>query len=449
METNENASKENQKKLLDMGAFIGEKMIGLSSRIAALEVLDQTLDKKCQLDLAFQRSEKLRFLNLKDRSLARNIVMTTLRRLGQIDDLIFKCLKRKKRVQPRCKNILRIGICQLLFFRTADHAAISTTLNLADHFGLGTQKSFINGILRRLQREGKTLMLSQDVANLNTPDWLWRSWVSAYGEKKTRDIALMNLSQPPLDLSLRKTSKRLIEKLNGTVLPWKTLRCRTAGEVEQLAGYEEGLWWVQDSASRIAVGLLGKVKGKKVIDLCAAPGGKTLHLLNRGATVISLDRSETRLRRLQENLARVNLKSQIIVEDCLKWRPNELADFVLLDAPCSATGTIRRNPDVAYLKTKKDVLRLASLQAKLIDSASKMVRSSGTMLYCTCSLQPEEGPDQVRDFLARNSEFYLDKIQGGEIFEKTNPSGVFRSLPCDMHKLGGRDGFFAARFKRL
>ena len=425
------------------------KKTGLDTRIAALEILDAVLRQKHPLDQAFDHSVVVAALPVRERAFARNLIALTLRRLGQIDALISGCLDRPLgRKAGRAEMILRIGVCQLMFMDTADHAAISTAVDLAQQLGQGPYKKLINAVLRRLQRDGGKRLDKHDAARLNTPDWLWSSWIAAYGEDAARQIAAAHLCEPRLDLSCRRDPEGWAEKLGGVLLPWGTVRLEPGGNVRDLAGFDEGAWWVQDAAARLAVTLLGDVHGKNVIDLCAAPGGKTLYLASAGAKVTAVDRSQKRLGRVHENLQRLDLEASVIAADALDWKPEKPADLIVLDAPCSATGTLRRHPDVAYLKTPDDVSKLADLQSRLLDAATGMLADNGTILFCTCSLQDEEGPAQIEQFLGRHRDFRLDPVAGAEIFVDDNPSGMFRSLPSDMAAEGGRDGFFAARLAR-
>jgi 16S rRNA (cytosine967-C5)-methyltransferase len=426
------------------------KKAGLNTRVAVLEVLEAVLRQKHSLDQAFDNSEKIKSLEIRDRAFARSLIATTLRRLGQIDDLISKCLNKPLgKKARRAEMLLRIGVCQLVFMGTAEHAAISTTVELAQRLNEGPYKKMINAVLRKIQRESEELLRQQDVVKLMVPEWLWTSWKSAYGETVTRDIAEAHLLEPMLDISCKSDPVSWAEKLDGELLTPGTVRRPSGGNIRDLPGFAEGAWWIQDVAARMAVSLLGDVQGKYVIDLCAAPGGKTLFLANAGAEVTAVDRSENRLKRVHENLGRLNLEADVITADVVNWRPTKQADYVLLDAPCSATGTLRRHPDVAYLKSQSDVDKLSALQSRLLDAAADMVVPTGIILFCTCSLQPEEGPDQIAAFLSRNQNFRLDRIEGPEIFTDQNPSGMFRSLPSDMKDQGGRDGFFAARLQRI
>lgn len=426
------------------------KKAGLNTRLAVLEVLEAVLRQKQSLDQVFDHSERIASLEIRDRAFARSLISTTLRRLGQIDDLISRSLNKPLgKKARRAELLLRMGVCQLVFMETADHAAISTTVDLAQRLNEGPYKKLINAVLRKIQREGGAWLKQQDIARLTVPDWLWTSWCTAYGETRTRDIAKAHLHEPMLDISCKADPEKWAEKLDGELLPSGTVRRVPGGNIRDLPGFDEGAWWVQDTAARLAVSLLGNVDGRCIIDLCAAPGGKTLYLANAGAAVTAVDRSESRLKRVHENLGRLKLNADVVAADAQDWRPENLADGVVLDAPCSATGTLRRHPDVALLKSPSDIAKLSGLQTRLLDAAAEMVAPGGKILYCTCSLQPEEGPDQIKAFLERHTNFQLDPIDAAEIFTHENPSGMFRSLPCDLKDQGGRDGFFAARLQRV
>lgn len=424
----------------------------LKSRLAAFEVLRTVLHQKRALDEALESTAQLSELEPRERAFARNLIMTTLRRLGQINDLISGALDKPLGKKAKTSELLlQMGACQLLFMETADHAVISTAVDLAQVLDQGAYKKLINAILRRLQREGAARLDQQDAGKLNTADWLWESWERAYGGRKTRLIANAHMSEPPLDITPRSDPALWAERLEGKVLPFGTVRRQKGGNITDLPGFDEGAWWVQDAAAHLAASLLGDVGGKRVIDLCAAPGGKTLYLANAGANVTAVDRSQNRLNRLRENLDRMKLDAEVVTADAVVWRPEAPADMVLLDAPCSATGTIRRHPDIQILKSADDVQKLANLQSRLLDAAVEMMAPDGTLLFCTCSLQPEEGPVQIERFLERHPAFRLDPITPDEVFE-TGPEatndGMFRSLPGDIADLGGRDGFFAARLVR-
>jgi len=418
-----------------------------SARAVALELLDAVLRDKRALDDALVDHAGLAALERRDRAFARLLVATVLRRLGQLDDLIGRCLDRPlSRRAWRTRDILRLGAAQLLFIETPAHAAVDTAVALAD----GPHKKLVNAVLRRLARDGAGWRDGQDAARLNTPDWLWDSWVAAHGESATRAIAAAHLREPPLDITVKGDAAALAESLDAEILPTGSLRRPGFGAVTELPGFADGQWWVQDAAAALPARLLGDVRGRAVIDLCAAPGGKTAQLAAGGARVTAVDRSKARLARLRENLRRLKLDARVVAADACDWRPDTPADFVLLDAPCSATGTIRRHPDVARLKSAGDVARLAALQDRLLDAALDMLAPGGVLVYAACSLQPEEGPDRIAAALARRADIHRVPILASELGgagELISADGDLRTLPRHWDDRGGMDGFFAARLK--
>lgn len=425
---------------------------GLGSRAAARSLLAAVLDRRRTLDEAIDGEPAFDRLAVRDRAFARLIATTTLRRLGQIDAVLERLLDRP--LPPRAalaRDALRIGVAQLLFLDTPPHAAVGTAVALLT----GRQAVFrgmVNAILRRVAREAPELRaIAGPRANL--PAWLLRSWDAAYGEAATTAIAAALMRDPPLDLTLRDSAAGdWPARLEANVLPTGTLRRETGGAPDQLPGFTEGAWWVQDAAASLPARLLGPVAGRDVIDLCAAPGGKTAQLVAAGGRVTAIDRGASRLRRLAQNLDRLRLAATLVEADALAWNPTAPAPAVLLDAPCSATGTVRRNPDVLHLKSESDVARLAPLQARLLDAAARMTAPGGTLVYCVCSLQPEEGPAQIEAFLARTSEFVRRAVAPEEIgglAECIDGRGDVRTLPCHLADLGGLDGFHAARLTRV
>ncbi len=426
------------------------------TRRLALEILN-LIGKGSPLDEAYgsgRVAKPLQALATRDRALVRRLVIIVLRRRGEIDHIIDRCTDRPlPRSADRRRDILRLGVAQLLFAGTPAHAALDTTVGLERDARL---RGFVNAVLRRVTREGAALMSDLDAPRLNTPAWQWRSWCAAYGEDAARDIGLAHLDEPPLDLTLKDGSKASqaawAKRLDATALPWGSLRCRAHGTIDALPGYQEGAWWVQDGAAALPADLLGDVAGSTIFDLCAAPGGKTAQLAARGASVIAIDRSPTRLKRLATNLARLSLDATIVCADATSWSPTDSgygpADAILLDAPCTATGTMRRRPDVALHKTPGDVARLSGVQDALIDGAIAMVRPGGTIIYSTCSLQPEEGEHRITAALSRHPNLRRAPITPADVAGQTafvTASGDLRTLPSHLGELGGLDGFFAAR----
>jgi 16S rRNA (cytosine967-C5)-methyltransferase len=423
-----------------------------TARSVAIDLIGAVLRRKRPLDDAIEDNHDMSGLPARDRAFARLLVATVLRRLGQIDALIAHCLNTP--LPPRAAmvhDMLRLGIAQLLFLRTPPHAAVATTVDLADHRGFISHKGLVNAVLRRLSQEGPGLAADQDAARLDTPDWLWRAWSEAYGEAGARGIAMAHLKEAPLDLTTRGDPEIWQQALDATRLPTGTLRRTGGGAIMSLPGYAEGEWWVQDAAAAIPALLLGNVRGEHVIDLCAAPGGKTAQLAAAGAEVTAIDRSPRRLERLRANLARLNLRVESLVADAASWRPARPAKFVLLDAPCTATGAIRRHPDVPHLKSPDDVARLAAVQERLLAAAVDMLAPGGTLVYCTCSLEPQEGPQQIERLLARGAtvkRLPVDAAEIGGLGECITPAGDLRTLPSHLSEIDGLDGFYAARLVR-
>ena len=423
-----------------------------SARSVAIDLIGAVLRRKRPLDDAIEDNGDISGLPARDRAFARLLVATVLRRLGQIDALIAHCLNTP--LPPRAAmvhDMLRLGIAQLLFLRTPPHAAVATTVDLADMRGFLSHKGLVNAVLRRLSQEGPGLVSQQDAARLDTPDWLWRAWSQAYGEEGARGVALAHLKEAPLDLTLRGDPEKWRDALDAVLLPTGTLRRTGGGAITSLPGYAEGAWWVQDAAAAIPATLLGKIAGARVLDLCAAPGGKMAQLAAAGARVTAIDRSPRRLERLNANLARLALPVESIVADAATWRPPEPAYHVLLDAPCTATGAIRRHPDVPHLKSPDDVTRLAAVQERLLAAAVDMLAPNGVLVYCTCSLEPQEGVQQVQRLIARGAPVRrkpIDAAEIGGLAECLTAEGDLRTLPSHLSQFEGIDGFYAARLQR-
>ena len=424
-----------------------------TARDVALELIGAVLRRKRPLDDAIEESAVMHQLSGRDRAFARLLVATVLRRLGQIDALIAQCLNVP--LAPRAmlvQDILRLGVAQLLFLRTPPHAAVATSVDLAQSRGFVSHKGLVNAVLRRLSIEGPERIETQDAPRLNTPDWLWQSWSRAYGEPTARAVATAHLKEAPLDLSLRNDAETWRAALEGVLLPTGTLRRAAGGALATLPGYAEGAWWVQDAAAALPARLFGDVAGCDVIDLCAAPGGKTAQLATAGARVTAVDRSPRRLERLAANVKRLDLAVEAVGADALSWRPPRPAEAVLLDAPCSTTGAIRRHPDVPHLKSPEDVARLSMVQENLLLAAIDMLRPGGMLVYCTCSLESEEGPERIESLLHSGAPVARIGIEADEIGaepEWITPEGDLRTLPCHFHAYDGIDGFYCARLVKL
>jgi 16S rRNA (cytosine967-C5)-methyltransferase len=309
-------------------------------------------------------------------------------------------------------------------------------------------------VLRRLARDKAAIRGGLDAARLDTPDWLWQRWTKTYGEAGARKIAEAHLVEPALDLSVKSDAAGWAERLGGIVLPTGSVRFVPSGPVEDLSGYAEGEWWVQDAAAALPAKLLADFAGKRVADLCAAPGGKTAALAAAGANVTAIDISAPRVARLRSNLARLKLIAETVVADILDWTPGEPFDAVLLDAPCSATGTIRRHPDIALLKKPEDIESLAALQERMIDRAVGMLKPGGILVFCTCSLEPEEGETQFERALSRYglTALPIDPAEVGGLAPIITPKGTIQTLPSQLPaanpRLSGLDGFFIGRGRK-
>ena len=426
------------------------------ARAVAAHALGAILRRGRTLDQALGSESGLDALSMRDVAFARLLLLTTLRRLGQIDAFLAGLLGRPLPARRGAvQDVLRLGIAQLAFLETPAHAAVASTVALTQGRRLAPYRGLVNAVLRRASRELGAIA-SLDAARLNTPDWLWRSWTHAYGEDCCRAIAEAHLGQPPLDLSPvadgEERVQALCEELGAERLPGGTLRLRGAGAVTRLKGYDAGAWWVQDAAAALPARLLGPVAGKRVLEIGAAPGGKTAQLAAAGARATAVDRSAPRLARLRENLARLGLDAEIVEADALDWRPQAPADAVLLDVPCTATGTIRRHPDIPHGRKPADVARLAESQGRLLARTARMVAPGGLLVYASCSLQPEECERQVDAFLAASPEFARLPVRESELpglDEAVTAAGDLRTLPCHWAELGGMDGFYAARLRHL
>jgi len=425
----------------------------VSARSAALDLIGTVLRQRHPLDEAIEDHPAMAELPARDRAFARLLVATVLRRLGQIDAMIAHCLEKPLPVRAAAtQDLLRMGLAQLLFLRTPPHAAVATTVDLAESRGFLSYKGLVNAVLRRLSQEGSALIAMQDEAMLNVPAWLWRNWTTAYGEQTTRAIAAAHLHEAPLDISVRTDGELWRERLDALLLPTGSLRRQGGGAIASLPGYHDGAWWVQDAAAAMPAKLLGNVAGEVVLDLCAAPGGKTAQLAAAGGRVVALDRSPRRVERLNSNLARLHLSVETHVADAIQWRPPAPVRFILLDAPCTATGAIRRHPDVPHLKAQDDVIRLAGVQERLLASAIDMLAPGGTLVFCTCSLEPQEGKQHIERILAAGAPVRrvpVDPSEIGGLTECISAEGDLRTLPCHLSDRDGLDGFFAARLQRL
>ena len=429
----------------------------VSARAVALDLLARVLEQKRPLEEAFERLPDLGALENRDRQFVRALTAATLRHLARIDRILALCLERPLPARARAvTDVLRLGAAQLLVLGTPAHAAVDSMVALtAGLGGMAGYKGLVNAVLRRIAGDGAALLAQVPPGAASLPGWIWESWSKAYGAERAAEIAAALLDEPPLDFTVKRSaeSAEWAEALHARVLPGGTLRRATHDperpqRLDEAPGYAEGAWWVQDFAASLPVKLLGDVSGQRALDLCAAPGGKTAQLAAAGAQVTALDRSQDRLNRLKTNLDRLGLSAECEAADATVWDAARDFDIVLLDAPCSSTGTLRRHPDVAWLKDPRDIVKLAAAQDRLIDAALRLTRSGGTLLYCVCSLQPEEGPERIAAALARHDGLARAPLMEAEVFglrDVLTPEGDLRTLPCHLASEGGMDGFYAAR----
>ncbi len=415
-------------------------MTGGAARALAIDLLAAVLLEGGRLEDAGPARE-----TPEERAFARRLAATTLRRAGQIDALLDRFLSRPlPRRAERTRLLLMLGMTQLLFEDVPAHAAVDTAVGLADK----RMKGLVNAVLRRSAREGQALVEGQDAARLNTPPRLLLGWEAAYGEAAARAIAEAHLREAPLDLTLRRPEAPgpLPE---GETMPTGSLRIARPGAIGRMPGYEDGGWWVQDMAAALPARMLGPVAGERVLDLCAAPGGKTAQLAAAGARVTAVDRAPQRLNAARVNLARLGLEAEWFEADAADWRPDDPFPAVLLDAPCSATGTIRRHPDILHRRAGRRLDGLIELQDRLLANAARATAPGGRLVYACCSLEPEEGPERIAAFLAERSDFALEPVAFPALPEAAAPDGALRTLPSMLSGQGGMDGFYAARLVRV
>ena len=427
---------------------------GLAARQAAAAALADVVAHGRSLDERFATPAFLQ-LEPRDRALARSIVVASLRRLGTLRAGLARFLERGlPKKSGTLEHILVVGAAQILFMEAPDHAAVDLAVRAARaDQRAAPYAGLVNAVLRNVAREKDALLRVEDPF-LDLPQWLSARWRKAWGDERAARMAAILRCEPTLDVSVRADAQEWARRLDGIVLPTGSVRLLNRAPVQELPGYAEGEWWVQDAAAAIPARLLRAGPGMRVADLCAAPGGKTAQLAAAGAHVVALDRSAERLRRLAANMERLRLSVDVAVGDALAYEAAPF-DAILLDAPCTATGTIRRHPDVAWVKRASDVAALAVVQGKMLDRACSLLKPGGTLVYCTCSLEPEEGPAQIAALLRRNPDMARAPVEAAEIgglSDCLTPEGDVRTtpdaLPNEDPRLAGLDGFFVARVTR-
>jgi 16S rRNA (cytosine967-C5)-methyltransferase len=433
---------------------------GLAVRVAAAAILRDVIVGGHGLDELFgSRAVPSRLAGLegRDRALTRSIATVALRRLGTIRQALGALLAEGlPRSAAQVEWSLIVAAAQILFLDVPDHAAVDLAVRITrlDPKG-GAYASLVNGVLRNLIRQRDSLVARVDAEDQDTPAWLAARWRKNFGEATARAIMATHRLEPTLDITVKADPDHWAAELGAIVLPTGSLRLSGGHTpIPELPGYGDGAWFVQDAAAALPAKLIPAAAGLKIGDLCSAPGGKAAQLALRGAHVTAIDRSAERLKLLAANFERLRLEAEIVVGDVMTLKGYAF-DAVLVDAPCSSTGTIRRHPDVAWTKKQSDIATLSALQARMLDKAFELVRPGGTIIYCTCSIEPEEGELQIPALLRRNPDVMRQPISAEEVGgfpEFISESGDLRTLPSYLAgpdpRLAGVDGFFAARLIR-
>lgn len=418
-----------------------DEISGLPTRRAALRLLDTVMRMGTPMDQATANATK--GLSPPDRALAIAIAQETLRWVVDLDALIDSKTKQVLPDDTKARMVLRLALAQILRLGTPAHAAIATALPLVD----GGPRRLVHGVLGALLRAEVALPETPSL-----PEAVMMRWHPVWGDEMTAAAQAALSEPPPLDIALREPARTVewAERLGGTSLMPGHVRLPRGTAVEELDGYDEGAWWVQDLAASLPARLLGDGAGKRALDLCAAPGGKTMQLSAAGFTVTALDNSARRMDRLMSNLERTQLNAERVNADVMEWKPAQQFDAILLDAPCSATGTMRRHPDVLHRIDMKQINNLAAIQSAMLDRAASWVKPGGLLVFATCSLEPHEGEAQAEAFLARHPEYTTQAVTAAELPEgvSANEHGDLRTMPPMLADQGGLDGFFVARFAR-
>jgi len=424
---------------------------GLDLRTAAVKAISLVLHDRMFLDEALQRT-LAPVSDPRDRAFAHVLAATALRRKGQIEAILANYIDQKLRARTGIAPIILLcGMTQILFMETESHAAISTSVEMAARDERAQRlKGLINAVLRKVTLEREAILADLPPEQHNLPKWLHTRLRADYGPETAAAIAHAHSFQAPLDLSLKIAPASAQLRETGTELPTGTVRLTSPhAAIPDLPGFREGDWWVQDAAAALPVKLFGNLKGKRALDMCCAPGGKTMQMCAAGAQVTAIDNSETRLARVLENLARTDLSAHCQCIDAAEFETDQLFDVILLDAPCTATGTIRRHPDMPYIRSDEAVKELLTVQRKLLRKAAEFLAPGGVLVYAVCSLLADEGHKQISAFLREHQEFSrmpLDSQADGLPPEFITKTGDLRTLPhFQPGAAGGMDGFFAAR----
>ncbi|WP_375653491.1 RsmB/NOP family class I SAM-dependent RNA methyltransferase [Bartonella sp. OD88NMGDW] len=445
---------------------VSEKNVpGLAVRQVCVRLLGAVVDKYTPLSgLTDNEHGHPQYLKLsqRDRLLCRAILTASLRHRGQIMAALSRFLARPLPSQAlSLQHLLHISVAQILYLDIPDHAAIDLAVRVAKlDPRMRRFSGVVNALLRNVAREAEPLR--QQVPTIEgVPAWFGQLLISAYGTEKAHQIIAIQSVEPPFDLTVKSDSVGWAKRLGGVVLPNGSVRLnRLESSVSDLPGYSEGTWWVQDFAAALPACLLGTLRGKRVADLCASPGGKTAQLALQGAEVTAIELSANRVKRLKENMERLRFSVHIWQGDVRNFHPTQLFDAVLLDAPCSSTGTIRRHPDILWTKSRDDIIKLAALQNDLLVAAISLVKVGGLIIFSNCSLAREEGEDLIEKILSTRNDIVLEPIYPEEMGALAHLlcGGMLRTTPADFcHKnfdaektaFLGMDGFFAARLRKI
>jgi 16S rRNA (cytosine967-C5)-methyltransferase len=402
------------------------------TREAAFDLLVAVLERNTSLDVAL---DGLPEMAARDRAAAHRLAASVLRHAGTLDAVLEPFLRREPPLPVR--HVLRLGAAALLFLAAPAHAAVGTAVDLARAKKLAPFAGLINAVLRKVAAGGPALLDGYDMPRLDTPAWAWASWGA-----EARVIATAQAREAPLDVSVKPGVV-----MAGELLPTGSYRFPAGTPVADLPGYAEGEFWVQDAAAALPARLLDARPGERVLDLCAAPGGKTAQLAAAGAEVTAVERDAARLGTLRGNLARLQLDAELVQADVAHWRPAQTFPAILLDAPCSATGTIRRHPDLLHLRKPRDVTACAALQDALLDAAAAMLAPGGRLIYAVCSLQPEEGAARI-DAACLRLGLQREALRLPEFAPAQTAAGDIRTHPGFWPERGGIDGFFIARLRK-
>ena len=429
---------------------------GLAARLVAAEAIRRARNERRTLDEAFALTRiegGTAALADADRGFARALATVVFRRWGSLERALLDRLARPPIPETGgVAEAMRLGAAQLLYLDVPDHAAVDLAVEAVKRDPKGRHFApLVNAVLRRIAGEAEAIRAESEADPArDAPAWLFERWERHYGPDAAHAIARQHRIPGSVDLTAIGDPGELALSVRGRFLPRGSLRLETGDAVASLPGYAEGAFFVQDAASALPARLLGASKGQRVLDLCAAPGGKTAQLAATGAEVTAVERSPERLARLAANLERLRLSARLVEGDAGSFEDG-VFDGVLLDAPCSATGTLRRHPELAWNKRLEDILGLARQQARLLDQAARGVAPGGRLVYATCSLEPEEGERQIAAFLARTAGFVLEPLTPAELgidAQSVTPEGFLRTLPFHFAAFGGMDGFFAARLRR-